>query len=388
MKKLWLLIIAMFLLAASMVHSQALINLAPFSRDLNRFFGGIGEQVTNNFHQTAFASDIIGTAHLGNFPHFTLSFLSVGVTLGPGIAETLNPDVVPPDEWEFSLFPLSGLTDTLMADNEEGQDYIDIATNLFAYPSLSFAVGFGVVRDVDIIVRGFYLPSSFMGFIGDQTGVKELDYVQVEGMNIGGKIRKTFIRDQGWRPAFSIGLGYIYSYLRLGIDDITEFLPETLELAEGQEMALSGNVSYDSNVHTFGMDFHFSKNLFVITPFFKISPYFHITNFTLSTELNADLVVDGNETSLGNIKAGATTDYSLSGEKSYAYISDNVDLSLLFTPGLEINLFVLILHASMTINLESPVLNISEIGSINEITDIAALRFNGIGANIGFRLQI
>lgn len=351
-----------------------LINLSPLSEDFESLFAGIGREVAPSLQQIALAGDIVGEAELGGFPHFSLTLPGIGVTLTSGIGKSMSDPTV---DWKFFLaFP--ELINTALAAVPDAQQYYDLTKVIFPFPSVRLGLGFGLFGGLELLFNGFAIPQMLVDTVAGMVNIPAVSNATLDIMNVGARLRKVFLRDEGLAPAISAGIGYTYAHFNVGyqFSSLTDIIGGPLDL-DVVTLDLGGNFLISTLIHSVGMDFHVSKRLFLLTPFLKISPWYHWTTFTTNLDLTATAAA-ADEAAAG---AAQTVELAANPQVSLS------DLSVYVTGGLEVKLLILVLSTSVTVNLENPIVSIPKLVS-TPFLELDESVLHGVTANVGIRIQL
>lgn len=365
MKKLLLLLLVF---QSFVIFSEGVgINLTPLGKDLTTLFSGIGQDVIPLLSQNSISGDLYGEAEIDEvfFP-FYLSIPSVSIATTDGIATVLSDEN---QEWKF-ITKLPSLVDSALTDDT--REYYDITQKLFALPSVKLGFGFKLPAGYELHFSGMYLPfDDLKGLLPEEASVLSLSIVDV-----GVKIRKTIFSDQWLRPAFSIGVHYFYSQFDFGADfKLTDFVEEGVDVS-GQALDLDGDFSINTKVQSFGLDFHLSKRLFIFTPFVKLSPTVYYSSMRSVGDFKATLSEEATEGE--EVVPGDPIQLDI----KESYIEGN-GLTLFASAGLEIRLFFIALHLSISADLQNPTF---EMGNATSL-DFEETAFDKIALNLGFRIH-
>lgn len=354
-------------LAAQSTGGTLDTNLGWLSDDLGTLFSTIGTDIAPQLLQTSLSSDLVGEAAFkGDFPHGSVTFPSIGVGLGNGIATVLNdPDRV----WNFAS-PLPSIVQTAFGSSGSGQDLYQATRQIFPYPTTSFGIGFGITKGVEVLVNGIYWPQSLTGAIVGllPSKVASLDPA-FSATSVLVKVRKVFLRDSGPYPALSLALGGVYSNANLSATiDLTKLSGSPMDISGLGTLNLVGPLSMDTSVFGTGLEFAISKRLPVITPFANVGLWYRRAVVSTSTDLTASIQptadTDPNHAVKKEIVAGSTS------------VDDGIDARI--GAGLEIRIWAMILHLSANLDLEDPLVQIDSFS----LTGIAA---NGLSLSTGIR---
>jgi hypothetical protein len=374
MTKRWLVVVLLLAAVVPSLFAQSLIDMAPLKTDFEALMTSIGREVVPNLQQIALSGDVLGEASLD---HFTFTLLAAGVTLGNGMGKILAPGAY---AWEFVL-PLSSLVQTAISGtNSTVQSLYGASQSVFPYPAIRFGFGLPIWAGFEFIANGFVIPQFVtdlvLPLVDPMTGgmINALK-PQFSIINVGGKVRKVFLADKDWSPAFSVALGYAYSdvVLATSFDSIAK-VTGPIEIPGVGTLDASGTMGFHTTVHSAGLDFHLSKRLFVFTPFLKLSTWYQYSSFVSSALMKA--TVTPSTSGVDPISLNLDTDTNL-------VISD---VSVLLTGGMEINLVYVVISPSVTIDFDNPIVTVP--GNFFVNFNPAGLEFNGISFNIGIRLVL
>ena len=373
MRRTLLIVISVCLISGSLFAQEGgdLINLEPLAADLNTMFYELGAEIMPYLHQNAFSGDIVGEAELGNAPHFSLSLIGVGATVFPGLLNFLDEA-----DWKFEFMRIPDLLDIAFAASPDIKDFIQTR---MALPGIRMGLGIGIFGGFEIFANGFFfnqaitdmivqslLPMLGLNLADDPMMGPLIDGFSLDTMNLNVKLRRVFLKDQGLIPAISLGLGYTYSHfsMEMTIPTLDTILEEPVEIPGFGNLDVAGKFGIDTLVHSIGLDFHISKRLILFTPFLIVSPrYQWMSQFTTNLQFNA-FIKDTDGNTVTEISIDKNPELSMQ------------DLNVFITAGLELKLLILVISPSVTLNLETPLL------------DFEKLMFNGVSANVGIRVQI
>lgn len=375
--------------------------------DLESVFSGIGEEWLPAMQQTALSGNIVGDAEIGNFPHFTLSFVGVGANIVSGFGGF----VFEPENFQNETLNIGDLA----SGQIEGQDFagaVDLATDrAFPFPAVRTGLGLGLFGGYELLVSGFMIPDILLDFGKEQADVEQLDNAELGFDNLNVRLRKVILGKPKRRGrSLSIGVGYTYSGVNLGytvnsLGDLTEDPVEVenlgyIELGHDLTDESDNNTAFNvsSSLHTVGMDIHMARRWPLVTTFFKISPYYQVARYKTSANVYGALVdpsfADPENPTMAEIQDAYTTDatsFKLEIDPDAISISD---LSVYGQAGFELRLLGFITHVSAGLNLEDPIVDLgsaalSEVadGTLEGVEKFDGL-FNGLTVNIGMRFQL
>ncbi len=224
----FLLVIAVLLIAASAFA----VDFATFQGGLNQFAQDLAKSAP--FNTTTGLN--WSSAYMGQFPH-----LGLGVTVG---ATTLPVSAITNMLTAFGMTQLPGELST----------FAQIGLPLPAYTIDARIGGFGIPFDIGL--KFGYLPPDMLQKLGVPVGV---DYLL-----IGGDFRYGLLKDQGFIPAISVGIGF--NYLKEGVS-LTGFAPSvSIANVGGHTLALSSpNLGLGWNTSLVELKAQVSKKILFIT---------------------------------------------------------------------------------------------------------------------------
>lgn len=363
MKKILVVLIILFTTLGSIYTSE--IDLGPLGDDLTILFRSIGRDISPIIRQNSISSDTFGEAEIDKlFLPFYLSIPSFSATTGDGIATALTTN----DTWNFTIMKLPTLIDSAL--DEDTKEYYDLTQRVIALPVTKIGFGFALPQGFEFHFNGIYLPEIDYSMFSDTLGNLTLDI-----MDLGFKVKKVIFSDRGFRPAFSMALGYNYSTFGLGfgINTLTDFLDNLPDVGGLGNLDLKGDLKINTEVTTLSMDLHISKRAFLFTPFFKLSPNIYFTTYKNSASFDAFLypAEGGGDPVQTTLKIDPTTITS-------------TGFSLMGTAGFELKLYLIALHISSTVDLQNPVITLGDAFS-GEFDETSLDKFS---INLGFRIQL
>jgi hypothetical protein len=270
-----------FLFALVLVLSATAVFAAPV--DFSAFEPGFNKFVQSLATNAPFNASTGLTwsqASLGQFPHFGIG-LTVGATTVPAAAVTTMVNALGISlPSEFSYFSKIGIP-------------------VPAY-TIDARIG-GFVLPFDIGLKVGYIPASALQKAGSS--------VAADFLLAGGDVRFTILKDQGFVPALSIGVGYTY-------------LQETVSVAGLMSSGITIANVYDGSVyHTLSMSnpslqvqsqtnvleakLQLSKQILFLTPYLGAAAAFSFGS-TASGSVQSTLLYDGgpiNQTQIDQITA-------------------------------------------------------------------------------------
>jgi hypothetical protein len=288
---------------------------AQLEKDFSKFLLLLGREMLPEIQQNDLAGTGIGQASLGN-SRFFIAFTG-GAVISNGILKFIDEN-----NTNFEALDLYGLIDDAVPDSGIGRDLYDESKNIFPYPTLKVSAGVRIY-DVDIIFSGIMLPGAVASSVSED--------LEASITNLGLRVRKVLLKEAGGFPTISLGAGYVYSaiHFKYAIDEFEQDY-------SGQPLVINGDFSLDTQVHSFGLDLGLSKTLlYFLTPFLRTAVWYQSASFEAGGELSAQL------------GTGAPTALVPSAEASIS------DVAVIFSGGLDINLFLMRLCTTGTYNLNT-----------------------------------
>lgn len=301
-------------LLAGVCASGAFAQFAQLEKDFSKFMLLLGREVLPEIQQNDLAGTGIGLASLGK-SRFYFS-VTTGAVVSDGILKFIDKD-----NRDFETLDLYGLVNEAVPESGSVRDLYDESKTLFPYPTIKAALGFRVT-DVDLIFSGLFLPGAATATLADG--------LELGLLNLGIRARKPLVVERGFFPTISLGGGYVYSSVafKYGIDQFKQDY-------SGQDLILNGDFSLSTAVHSLGADLGVSKTFLFLTPFLRTSLWYQTASYEASGDLSAKL-------GTGNPQ----------GLKPSAELTLN-DLAVIFSGGLDLNLFLFRLCATGSYNLNT-----------------------------------
>ncbi|MBN1698101.1 MAG: hypothetical protein JW881_11355 [Spirochaetales bacterium] len=255
--------VIVFLLFVSALFSQT---LEPVIDDLSNFFYEFGKETLIPMFQNELSGCGIGNADFDDDDTFYFG-ASLGANLTNGIFKFVNEE-----NSAFDLLDVNYFVSTIMEDAPDfvGDGY-DFFQTFFLFPNFRLAAGFPFFFDTEMTILFSILPGILTDWIADLAAYGGLE---ASSLNAGIRLRKVLLKDAGWFPAISLGLGYTFSYFHINIP-----VPEFEQDMEGDILRLSGTLFLDNMLNTVGVDLNLSKKFGIFVPFVKLSPYFQWASY-------------------------------------------------------------------------------------------------------------
>jgi hypothetical protein len=278
--------------------------------DFSKLMLLIGREAVPQIQQNDLAGTGIGVASLEG------DWFYISVTAGAVITDGVPDFVHDKTNSEFTALDVYGLIEDAFPSSGIGRDIYEESKNIFPYPTLKLAFGARLLG-LDFILSGIGVPS----------GVISSDDLEADLIHFAIRVRKALIKERGWIPTISLGVGYAYSsiHFKYTLDEFTQDY-------SGQDLIINGGLSLDTRVHSFGFDVGVSQTILFITPFFRTSIWYQDALYETKGNLTAKL------------GAGSPTGLNPSAEVTLN------DWSVMFAGGLDFNLFLLQLCATGTYN--------------------------------------
>lgn len=330
MKKIALI---MFVIVSFNLYSASdIINLVPLGDDLSILFTDLSRDFIPVINQNSVMGDVYGRAEMKDNKKFYINLYSIGLTKNSGVAQVLRDEN---SEWGFFL-PLSDVVNSAIGDGDV-KDYYDMTGDIFGLPLIKLGFGFVLPMDMELHFYGSYLPSISYGSI-----MSELSDLSLEIIDIGGKLRRPVLHDEGVLPGVSVGIHYSYSSFILGytLGSISDLTGSGIELAGFGDLDLSGDFDVKTVTVSYGANLDISKTLGFFTPFVSLVPTFHNTTYNTSANLDAVLYESGTETELTSTVLNSGVD------------TTNNSFDLYCSTGFEIHIKAVTFHTGFAFNVQ------------------------------------
>ncbi|MBN2534118.1 MAG: hypothetical protein JXB88_14605 [Spirochaetales bacterium] len=312
-------------------------NLDLIINDLSIFFEELEKEMVPHTLQNELSGYGIGEADFDDKRLFFFS-ASIGANLTSGLFKFIDKE-----NSYFEYLNVYNFMDSIVQETPDFiQDGYKTAQSFMPYFNLRMGAGFNFFFDTDVIILFSIFPGFFADVIG---GWIDQENFELNSINIGIRIRKVLLKDNGLFPAISLGIGYTFANFHLGYG-----VPKFEQDLGGDQLIISGNLYLESFMHAAGIDFAISKRFSFFIPFLKVSAYYQWTQFGGGmNDFNARI-----ENTVGTVIA--ETD---NGPESIVKMSE---LSIILNGGFEIKLggFALIPYStfhtttgSFTVNLET-----------------------------------
>lgn len=252
-------------------------------------------------------------AYIGQFPHF-----GIGLTVG---AATIPYSVV-----EKTITGLGGSVTSNLGFISS------IGVPLPAY-TVDLRIG-GFVLPFDIGLKFGYLPPDVF------TGRFSADYLLV-----GGDIRYALLKDSGFTPGFSVGIGYTYMRGNVALPGVLSGPITVSTVSFGGATHTLGftnpSLNFAWNTHVIDLKAQLSKNLFIITPYIGAGLAFGISN--AGGGVQSAMTVDGftvNQAQMDQINSLFGSNYPVA-NPGFSITGKASGFSARAFGGLSLNLFIL-----------------------------------------------
>ena len=263
MKKLFIASILVTVFASTALFAQ----FAQLKSDFSKLMLLLGREVMPHVQQNDLAGTGIGVASLEGDIFYVA--LTAGAVVSDGILKFVDEN-----NTEFTALDVYGLIDDAVPSSGLGRDLYNEAKNIFPFPTVKLAFGLRLIG-LDFIFTGIGVPR----------GIISTDELEADLMNFGIRIRKDILKEKGWFPTVSLGVGYVYSGIHFKYT-LTEFE----QTYSNQPLTISGGLSLDTRVHSFGFDVGISRTLlYVFTPFLRTSLWYQNTLYETEGKLQAQL---------------------------------------------------------------------------------------------------
>lgn len=348
--------------------TTSVLDLTPLNADMNTIFTGIGHDLLPALGRTAISgNDIVGAAELKGFSGAYVAIAGLSLQTMDGAAKVLNDPNQASDTWKFTLLPIPA---TIKSFTTDIASYYNLITQrAFALPSVRIGVGTPLPFGFELLANGVFLPPQLVDTIKglDSSGMVSKLGPTLDFLTVGGVLRKVVLSEKKkGSPSLSLGLGYVYSHYKLGVSNFSldSLMSKPLDVAGFGTLGINGKVGFAATTNAYGAVFGLSKTLFIFRPFLKAQAYYHESHYVSEFEVNAKV----SQGSTVLVEQGLSAPVDLWDK----------DLSFAGSVGFELALPVIVLSFSVSADMERP---IAVIGTLDE------LKLNGVGANIGLRLQ-
>jgi hypothetical protein len=257
----------------------------------------------------------------------------------------------------FTAIPLSKL-ESIYEQFGGNTDELDMPVGFLPLPTVAGEIRLG----------GFFLPFD-IGIKALPLPEMDIGDAKLKYLMVGGDLRYALLREQGWRPAISVGIGLTYTNISLksSIGDTTNIDLYGLTPSYGSSEHLiiaAPDLDFSMKNTTLDLKVQISKKLFIITPYLGLG-----FSYGWSTvDFEASTTIDGtNVSSSNNWKQdiAALTGISISDTSLGKSIKYN-GMGLRGFGGLSLNIFVVRL----------------------DVTGLYDVLNQYWGASVGFRIQI
>lgn len=263
MKKLFIAIILITVLASTALFAQ----FSQLESDFSKLMLLLGREVMPHVQQNDLAGTGIGVASLEGDLFYVA--LTAGAVVSDGILKFVDED-----NTEFTTLDVYGLIDDAVPSSGIGRDLYDKSKDLFPFPTVKLAFGLRLIG-LDFIFTGIGVPR----------GILSTNELEADLMNFGIRIRKDILKEQGWFPTISLGVGYVYSGIHFKYT-LSDFEQDY----SGQDLVINGGLSLDTRVYSFGFDVGISRTLlYVFTPFLRTSLWYQDAKYETGGLLSAKL---------------------------------------------------------------------------------------------------
>ncbi|MFP4564427.1 MAG: hypothetical protein ACLFRY_14085 [Spirochaetia bacterium] len=318
MKKILIAVILIF----AVIGAASAQNLSPIERDITALLEGLGEDIAPYLKQTALSGEGIGRASFGEGSRWFIAG-SLGSTFTGGLLTFVEPT-----NSSFEALNVYNVITTAV-----GTDLLGTLQSFFMLPSLRLSFGIRLPLGIETIVQGSFIPAALVGALANAVGLPDTAFGT---LNLGLRVRKVLMEDSGGFPAVSLGVGYNFANTHGSLA-----IPEVSQDIGGDWLLLSGDLVFNTYLHTVGLDLGISKKLSIFYPFFKVSPYYQWTTYTGNIE-SLNLGFYTNQDGTGEIVSTDSIDPAVVAIR---------DLSLLLSAGFELVLgkFIIMPAASFDV---------------------------------------
>lgn len=308
MKKL-LLIALLVVVVASGAFAQN-YSFSQFQNAFQSFANGVASSLPLESSVGLNWSD----AYIGQFPHF-----GIGITFGA------------------ATIPYSSISNA-------------VTTFGGTLPSnLSFLKTFGIpvpAYTIDARIGGFILPFDIgfkFGYI--PSNALKLSNLSIDYLLVGGDVRYALVKDKGFAPGISVGVGYTYMRSDVSVPGVLNGPITIQQVSFGGTTHTIGftdpslNIFWNSSV--FDAKIQVSKNLFIITPFVGLGMSYGISN--AGGGMQSQMTVDGHpvtQAQIDQINSAFGTNFTYQNPGFGVKAGANGFATRVFG-GLSLNLFIL-----------------------------------------------
>ncbi len=261
---------------AQEISEDALVNAV--SGDFDKFLTGIGKDISPVLIQNAVSGQNIGQAEIGE-DRFYFNIIPVAaVSSGSGFMP--HKDVT----GYYEVVNLDNLIVTNIGSLIRDTSITDSLFGTTAYyPSFRLNAGVKVFSDIELLINGFYLPSSLVGLASGL--LSELEQITLSALNISAFVRYPILKDTGVLPAVSVGVGYVFDNFTFELADLTSF-----------STYFSGfdslGFGLETVVQAFTIQAGISKQIGFFIPFARMSAWYADSSYTPSATVSSPLVID------------------------------------------------------------------------------------------------
>lgn len=246
-----LLLVAVLVVVGGSLFAQNIPSFAAFQSAIQGFASGTASALPLETSVGLNWSD----AYIGQFPHFGL-----GLTVG---AATLPYSAI---KGAISTF--------------QGGGAPNIPSNLSFLQNLGIPVP---AYTIDLRIGGFILPFDIgLKFSYISPNSLNINNFSADYLLLGGDVRYALVKDSGFAPGISVGIGYTYMRGNVSIPQVLNGNPTIQSVSFGgstyniQFQNPSLNFFWNSNV--IDLKVQLSKSLFIITPYIGLGASFGISN--------------------------------------------------------------------------------------------------------------
>jgi hypothetical protein len=233
----------------------------------------------------------------------------------------------------FTSISLSKLESIYKEFDSDGIDSLDLPVNFLPLPAAAGEIRLGgFFLPFDIGIKALPLPSMDMG-----------NDISFKYLMVGGDIRYALMKDQGWKPAISVGIGLTYTDV-----DFKSSMGGNTVISLNELDTILGTSVYTGSTLTIGspeMDFsmsnitldlkvQISKKLFIITPYLGLGASYgwSTVDFGASTTVTdsglpsgwKDDIKDATGISVDDTSLGKSIKYNGFGLRGFGGLSLNI----------------------------------------------------------------
>jgi hypothetical protein len=238
----------------------------------------------------------------------------------------------------FTAIPLSKLESIYEQFDDDGIDSLDMPDGFLPLPTVAGEIRLG----------GFFLPFD-IGIKALPLPEMDIGEAKLKYLMIGGDLRYALLREQGWKPTISVGIGLTYTNVSLksSIGDSTDIELDGLGSSYSNDYLTITNPNLDFSMKNTTLDLkvQVSKKIFIITPYLGLgfSYGWSTVDFGASTTVIPssgtpgtwqDDIKNATGISISNTSLGKSIKYNGMGLRGFGGLSLNIFVLRLDVTGL------------------------------------------------------